>query len=244
MERSDLDLQFSVCEGDTASISQLVLFGHLRADVGNPHRPAPELLILCRDDSGCPPPWITKSAVADQDVARLVRLLDAAGFPKRVPRIVPNRALLCGGQHLALVIRLDGRQRSLNLVLQHAGFSGDDAEPVRSVLHHLGDLAEAAGRPTVRAVMDHLVRDRRPRVGPEWPHGGLTPRRDDPVSRFAVGAPAGLGPEADLLDDPERPAPLRPGVESRLRPWLTWLPVIGRGPSPGSQPDCCDPGLG
>src|SRR5262249_52529784 len=94
MERSDLNLQFSVFEGGAARISRVVLFGPLRAAPQAPHRPTPSLLILCRDASGCPPPWITQSAVTDQEVERLVRLLRSAGFPRRVPRIVAHKGRL------------------------------------------------------------------------------------------------------------------------------------------------------
>ena len=54
---------------------------------------------------------------------------------------------------------MEGRVRSLDLVLQHAGFSGPDAWSVRAVLDRLGELAEAAGRPMVRAVLSALAAD-------------------------------------------------------------------------------------
>ncbi len=203
MERSDLDLRFSVFEGDAASVSRVVLFGHLRAETNDPLVPMPRLLIMCRDDSGCPPPWITQSLVTEQDVARLVRLLRAAGFPWRVPRIVAQEGPLDVAQHLVLIVGLSGRRRSLNLVLGHAGFSGVDAEPLRAVLSRLGELAAAGGRPAVRAVLEGLVPDRRcsdrpvrPRVG--LPHRSLIVESECGVDgsaslAFPAGIPAGDG---------------------------------------------------
>ena len=192
MERSDFNLRFSVVEGDTASISRLVLFGHLRAETDPPHRPTPELLILCRDDSGCPPPWITQSAVTDQDAVRLVKLLRAAGFPRRAPRIAANKGRRDVTQHLALIVEISGRRRSLNLALEHAGFSGVDAEPLRAALSRLGELAEAAGRPAARALLDDLVLERscfdrpaRPRDG--LPFRGLSWRRGCAVEPVPPG---------------------------------------------------------
>ena len=201
MERSDLDLRFSVFEGDAARISRVVLFGHLRADTKAPQGPAPNLLIMCRDDSGCPPPWITQSAVTDQDVERLVRLLSAAGFPSRVPRIVAHKGRLDVTQHLALVVELSGRRRSLNLALEHAGFSGADAEPFRAVLSRLGELAEAGGRQAVRALLDDLVRDRRCRDRASRPHPDPSVQGLNFRSACAIDGPASLALRAGTQDD-------------------------------------------
>jgi hypothetical protein len=194
MERSDLDLRFSVFEGDAARISRVVLFGHLRAETKGPQGPTPNLLIMCRDDSGCPPPWITQSAVTDQDVDRLVRLLCAAGFPGRVPRIVAHKGQgrLDVTQHLAMAVELSGRRRALNLALEHAGFSGADAEPLRAVLSRLGELAEAGGRQAVRALLDDLVQDRRCRDRAARPHPGPSLRGLNFRSACAIDGPACL----------------------------------------------------
>jgi hypothetical protein len=206
MERSDLDLRFSVFEGNAVSLSRLILFGHLRAETKDPHRPMPELLIMCCDDSGCPPPWITRFAVTDQDVVRLVRLLCAAGFPRRVPCIAANKGPLGVSQHLALVVGMSGRRRSLNLVLEQAGFAGDDAEPLRAVLSRLGELAETGGRPTVRAVLDDLVMNRSCSDRPERPRNGL-PLRGLLRRGGAVDGPANLALRAGTQDGDRDSAP-------------------------------------
>jgi hypothetical protein len=87
---------------------------------------------------------------------------------------------------------MSGRRRSLNLVLEHAGFSGDDAELFRAVLNRLGELAEAAGRPAVRALLDDLVTDRRCCGGPARPRDRL-PLRDRIWRReYLADGPAGL----------------------------------------------------
>jgi hypothetical protein len=197
MERSNLDLRFSIFEGNAASINRLVLFGHLRAEADSPHQPTPKLLIMCRDDSGYPPPWITQSPITDQDVAGLVRLLCAAGFPRRLPRIATNKGSLGVSQHLALVVVVSGHRRSLDLVLEHAGFSGDDAEPLRAVLRRLGELAEAAGRPAVRAMFDDLVVGRSGFDRCVQPRDGLPLRSLIQRRVYAVDGPASLTLRAD-----------------------------------------------
>jgi hypothetical protein len=212
MEQCDLDLRFSVFEGTTASIGRVILFGHLRAQTKAAPPPTPQLLLMCRDDSGCPPPWITRSPVTDQDVLRLARLLRAAGFPARGPAIAPNPGPLGLAQHLSLVVGISGRRRSLNLVLEHAGFSGADAEPFRAVLNRLGELAEAAGRPTVRALLDDLVVDRRCGGGPARPRDGL-PLRDRIWTRACpADGPAGLALLSAPGDADRRPTPPTQGV--------------------------------
>ena len=230
MERSDLNLQFSVFEGDTARISRVVLFGHLRAATKDPQGPTPNLLILCRDDSGCAPPWITQSAVTDQDVERLVRLLRAAGFPSGVPRIVAHKGKgrLDVTQHLTLFVELSGRRRSLNLALGHAGFSGADAEPLRAVLGRLGELAEAGGRQAVRALLEDLVRDRQYRDRASRPYPGLSLLGLNFRSGCAVDGPASLALRAGTQDDDRSATPQPwsfltapggcPPREARIRP--------------------------
>ena len=91
MEQNELILRVSVSEVDGTGAERLVLFAHLRAGASGPGAGRPELLIMCRDDSGCPPPWITKSAIAAGDAARLVTLLQEAGFAERKPRVTPER---------------------------------------------------------------------------------------------------------------------------------------------------------
>jgi hypothetical protein len=161
MEQPDLILRLLVSETGAAGAEQLILFAGLQAWTARPHGPRPELVVLCRDQSGLPPPWMTRSAVTRQDVTWLVTLLEAAGFPWRAPRAVPNpgRGASHGRQRIELEVRRNGRARSLDLALQHAGFSGPDAWSVRAVLERLGELAEAAGRPAVRAVLGALTID-------------------------------------------------------------------------------------
>ena len=162
MEQSELILRLSVSEVSAARVERLILFAHLRAGASIPRARRPELLILCRDDSGCPPPWITRSAITDQDTARLVRLLEAAGFPERRPRVKPDPGPTHSGQRVGLEVSLNGRTRSMKLALEHGGFSGPDAEAVRAVLQRLGELAEAVGRPSVRAILDVVTHEGRP----------------------------------------------------------------------------------
>jgi hypothetical protein len=103
--------------------------------------------------------------VTDRDVVRLEALLSAAGFPRRVPRVVANRGPRDGGgNHVALEVRWNGRSATWELQLNGAGFSGVDAEPVRELLHLLGELAEAGGRPAFRVVVNRLVESRAPEV--------------------------------------------------------------------------------
>jgi hypothetical protein len=166
MERLPLDLRLSVYAGTSASVGNLVLFCHLRAHPRNRRRSPPEVLVLCREAS-CPPAGISKFAVSDQDLARLERLLRAAGFPERVPRIVPNRSPLGEGQYVALEVRIHRQIVACDFLLEYAGFAGEDAQPIRAMLRLLAELAETAGRPSVQAVVDRLVRDRGRREAPE-----------------------------------------------------------------------------
>src|SRR5215468_10492090 len=113
MLRCDLDLQVSVFEGPSPSISALLLYARLRSAPDGSSVDSSEYSILCRDVSCSPPFGISKSQVTAQEVARLLTLLDAAGLPKRAPRVVANESLLCHGPHLALEARIRGRASSL-----------------------------------------------------------------------------------------------------------------------------------
>jgi hypothetical protein len=162
MLRRDLDLQISVFEGASSSISALMLYARLRDAREGPSTGPSEYSILCREASSSPPFWISRSEVTDQDLVRLVTLLDAAGLPRRVPRVVANDSLLGASPYLAFAARIRGRTASLNLPLQNAGFSGEDAEPLRAAFRLLAELAPAGRRPAVREVVDRLVIDRAP----------------------------------------------------------------------------------
>ena len=108
METRELILRMSVSEVDgtgASGWSSLCTCAPVPPDRSG----RPELLIMCRDDSGCPPPWITKSAIADGDAARLLTLLRGAGFPERRPRVTPERGPARGGQRVSLEVVLDGR---------------------------------------------------------------------------------------------------------------------------------------
>jgi hypothetical protein len=187
MEQPDLTLRLLVSEINGNGAEQLVLFASLQAWTARPSGPRPELVVLCRDESGLPPPWMTRSAVTRQDVNWLVTLLEAAGFPWRTPRAAPNpgRGPSRGRQRIELEVRMEGRVRSLDLVLQHAGFSGPDAWSVRAVLVRLGELAEAAGRPTVHAVLSALAFDPSAAAERGWPradfHALASPWAIDPL---------------------------------------------------------------
>jgi hypothetical protein len=180
MEQPDLILRLSVSESALAGAERLILFANLQGWTARPRGPRPELLMLCRDESGSPPPWITRSAVARQDMTWLVTLLEAAGFPRRAPRVVPNpgRGPSRGRLRIELEVRMDGRTGSLDLALQEAGFSGPDAWSVRAILDRLGELAEAAGRPRIRAVLNALTVDRSPVGERGRPHASI-PAVDD-----------------------------------------------------------------
>ncbi len=164
MEQPDLILRLSVSEGegDGGGAERLILFVGLQAWTARPRGPRPALVVLCRDGSGLPPPWMTRSAVTRRDVTWLVTLLEAAGFPWRTPRVAPcpARGPSHSRQRIEIEVRRDGRARTLDLTLQHAGFSGPDAWSVRAVLDRLGELAEAAGRPMIRTVLSALAADR------------------------------------------------------------------------------------
>jgi len=188
MEQPDLILRLLVSEINGTGAERLVLFASLQAWTAPPRGPRPEFVVLCRDESGLPPPWMSRSAVTRQDVTWLVTLLEAAGFPWRAPRAAPNpgRGPSRVRQRIELEVRMEGRVRSLNLVLQHAGFSGPDAWSVRAVLDRLGELADAAGRPTVRAVLGALAFDPSATAERGWPRADLpdlaSPWAIDPLS--------------------------------------------------------------
>jgi hypothetical protein len=175
MEQPDLTLRLLVSEINGTGAERLILFASLQAWTARPRGPRPEFVVLCRDESGLPPPWMTRSAVTRQDVTWLVTLLEAAGFPWRTPRAAPNpgRGPSRGRQRIELEVRMEGRVKSLELVLQHAGFSGPDAWSVRAVLDRLGELAEAAGRPAVRAVLGALAVDSSAAGERGWPLADL-----------------------------------------------------------------------
>jgi hypothetical protein len=186
MLRCDLDLRISVFEGSAARISELVLYVHLRARSDGPSAGPSDCLILCRDDPGGPASRNSRSAVTDQDVVRLVTLLGEAGLPERAPRVVANRSLLGAGPYLAFKARIRRQAASLTLPLQNAGFSGEDAEPLRAALLRLVELTPAGRRPAVRDVIGRLVIDR-PQAAPP----GRC--RDAGVPRRLIGA----GPPAE-----------------------------------------------
>jgi hypothetical protein len=64
----------------------------------------------------------------------------------------------------------------MNLVLEDAGFSGEDAEPLRAVLRRLAELAPPGRRAAVRAVVERLALDRRIVAGPVRARAGTDPR--------------------------------------------------------------------
>jgi hypothetical protein len=226
-ERSALDLRLSVWEGTAGRLSSIALHCRLVADTHNLNQPAPGLLVLCRDEFASPRLKVTELTVTNQDVARLVRLLRAAGFPSRVPRVVPNARSSIGGQTVALDVLLDGRDASLRLTLEYAGFSGTDAGPVKGVLLRLAELAAAGGRPLARAVVERLVRDR-------GDHGAAEPSRvdlallaGDPGALADGGRSGGLTPMTHAGHDGPSPTTL-PSFETKPRRLPTSFPAVGR----------------
>jgi hypothetical protein len=189
--RCDLDLQVSVFDGPSPSISALMLYARLRSAPDGSSVDSSEYSILCRDASCSHPFGISKSEVTAQEVARLLTLLDAAGLPRRAPRVVANESLLCDAPYLALEARIRGRASSLSLSLQSAGFSGEDAEPLRAVLVRLVELTPAGRRSTVRDVVGRLVIDRALAVSPGHFRGAGTPRVLTGIGRPAQDALAG-----------------------------------------------------
>ena len=94
---------------------------------------------------------------------------------------------------------------SLNLSLQGAGFSGEDAGPLRAVFVRLAELTPAGRRATVRDVVGRLVNDRALAVSPGHFRGAGTPRVLTGIGRPAQDALAGplLGaPGCDGQRDP------------------------------------------
>jgi hypothetical protein len=191
-----VDLRISVFGGPTPSIGALLLHARLRASPAGSSADPPEYLVLCRDGSSGPASGVVRSEVTDQEVLRLVRLLEAAGMPGRTPRVTPNASLLGAGPYVALEARVQGRVASLNLVLENAGFSGEDAEPLRAVLRRLAELAPPGGRAAVRAVMERLAVDRRLVAGPVRARDGTDPR--DRVGLRPPGEDADRGTERAL----------------------------------------------
>jgi hypothetical protein len=198
----DVDLRLSVFGGSTPSIGALVLHARLRASPPGSSAHRPEYLVLWRDGPGGAASWVVQAEVTDQEVLRVVRLLEAAGIPGRTPRVAPNASLLGAGPYIALEARIRGRVASMNLVLENAGFSGEDAEPLRAVLRRLAELAPPARRPAVQGVVDRLVIDRRLAVGPvrdrdrTAPRGRIGPR--PPVKAGLAGLAADPGPTRPL----------------------------------------------
>jgi hypothetical protein len=161
MKRSTLELGLSVFEGTAHRLGDMILFYRLCAVDPGPDQPPPRCFISCRDAAGDASLKVSRPLVTDQEVARLVRLLRAAGFPRRVPRIVPNKNPAARKEFVALDVGIDGHTAILIMALESAGFRGDDAEPLRGALRRLADLAAANGRPGVHALVDRLVSDRR-----------------------------------------------------------------------------------
>jgi hypothetical protein len=188
MKPSALDLRISLYAGPSSRFGAVILFGHIRAqDHGSPEHPL-EFLVLCRDESGLPPAWISKAELTDHEIPRLESLLCEAGFPRRVPCVVANKGPLDGGRFYgALDVRLLGRSASWSFLSEGAGFSGADAEPIQALLQLLGELAEAGGRPAFHAVVSRLVRRRASGAV------GLSERRPEKLRRWSRPAsrPAG-----------------------------------------------------
>jgi hypothetical protein len=157
-ELVDLIVRLSVSEGDAAGGRRMVLFVSLQSTIGPLGAPRSELLVLCRGEAGLPPPWITKSPVARREIAWLKALLEAAGLPRRTPRLIPTtgRGPSRGRLWVELEVRMGDRSRTLKLCLVPAGFAGPDARLIAAALGCIGELAEAAGRPMVRAVLEGL----------------------------------------------------------------------------------------
>ncbi len=195
MERTDLDLRFSVFEGTTPSIGTLLLYTHLRTQPRRSHSSPPEYLVLYREKSACAPAWITTSVVTDEDILRLEKLLDAAGFPMRIPRVAPNESLLGQERYVVLEARIREQSASLVLTLESAGFSGEDAEPLRAAASTRGDGSarpptggsECGGPPGLRSETPGL-----PGTIPRWPHLSWT-RLEEKVRRQGRRRPRVLG---------------------------------------------------
>jgi hypothetical protein len=166
MQRSDLDLRFSIFEGDAPGIGTLVLYIRLCAGARRLRGPLPECVVLCRDQTKGSAPWIDKSTVSEQDAVRLETVLRAAGFPTRAPRVVADEGLLGGGRSVILEATIRGLTTTLSLSLECGGFSGDDAEPMRAVFDRIAGLAPDGRRPVVQDLMDRLVVGRRRPVSP------------------------------------------------------------------------------
>jgi hypothetical protein len=160
VERPTLDLRFSVYAGTKRNGAIPVLYTQLRSPgEDQPGHPS-ELVVLCRDESGLPPPWITTSAVEDHQVLRLETLVLEAGFPARTPRIVANRGKRGGmWEYTELDVQLLGRSASWFFFWEGAGFSGDDAGALRELLELLGNMAEAGGRPAVSTFVNRFIHD-------------------------------------------------------------------------------------
>jgi hypothetical protein len=204
MERPDLDIRLSVFDetaGGSPAISTLVLYVRLRADDDGPRESAPEFLALCRDEPGAEPSMIAGMAVTDQDLARLRRLLAAAGFPRRVPRVVAKKGPSGSCHYVALEARIDGRTALLDFRPEQAGISGEDSEPVRAVLGRLAELAAVGGLSEARAVVDRVIGERPRRDSPGPRRDGLTPADRFGSRRWTADRPAGLHPRAGARDD-------------------------------------------
>lgn len=160
MELLTFDMRLAVYSGPAPRDLSPMLFAHLRSSGHERPGHSSELLLLCRDECGVPPPWISRSTVNDGEVAELVTLVCAAGFPTRPPRVVANRGAVNGTRtFIALDVKLYGRRSSWTFLSEGAGLSGEDAKALRELLGLIANLAEAGGRPAFGAVVNHVIGD-------------------------------------------------------------------------------------
>ncbi len=158
MAPSTFNVQLTVYSGSPRTGKSPILFAYLRSPKFEcPENPS-ELVLLCSEESGIPPPWISRLTVNRHDVVWLQALAFLAGFPTRRPRVIGNKAKLAAERKsIVLEVCLGEVRACWSFATAGSGFVGADSEPLRKLLELLGNLAQAGGRPTIHAVLKDLA---------------------------------------------------------------------------------------
>jgi hypothetical protein len=105
------------------------------------------LCVLSRVDQGTQ--WREwQAGLSEADARDLVRLMAAAGFPQRAPRVVGVVDTTEGWNELTFRAKVTNQQWGFTISMCHSGFDGPDAESVRHIFSRLFALASFAGHDT------------------------------------------------------------------------------------------------
>jgi hypothetical protein len=158
MAPSTFNVQLTVYSGRPRDGKSPILFAYLRSpNLECPENPS-ELVLLCYEEAGIPPPWISRLTVNPHDVAWLRALAFLAGFPTRRPRVIAKKAKLSAERKsIVLELCLGEARACWSFATAGSGFVGADSEPLRELLELLGNLAQSGGRPRIHAVLKDLA---------------------------------------------------------------------------------------